>query len=391
MILLDHICILSNDYPSAKRPVYVFVEQLVNALVDKGVKVSVVAPQSLTKCLIRRIPVLIRKQAYNSPLGNRYDVYRPYILSFGNGKKWLYRLASRFNQRRIDRCIGEIKPKVLYGHFWHNANSLKDYALSHNLPLFVACGEGDDAMEMLEAALSPIEKVKLASIVKGVICVSSENRRKSLAYGFTNERNTIVLPNAVDTRLFHPMEKNDVLRKELGVDEDDFLILFVGAFIPRKGSGILAKAITLINDQHVKAIFIGRAMPGDVDEPECNGIVFKGRIPHEKLPAYYASADVFVLPTQNEGCSNAIIEALAMGLPVISSNRAFNDDILNDENSIRIDPTNVDEIANAIIKMRDDKLLCKRLSEGALKTALELRIDKRAERIITFINRQMNQ
>ena len=86
MKTLSHICILSNDYPSAKRPVYVFVEQLVNAIVDKGVKVSVVAPQSLTKCLIRRIPILIQKQAYNSPLDNRYDVYRPYSLSFGQGK-----------------------------------------------------------------------------------------------------------------------------------------------------------------------------------------------------------------------------------------------------------------------------------------------------------------
>lgn len=391
MKTLSHICILSNDYPSAKRPVYVFVEQLVNAIVDKGVKVSVVAPQSLTKCLIRRIPILIQKQAYNSPLDNRYDVYRPYILSFGNGKKWLYRLASRFNQRRIDRCLNEIKPEVLYGHFWHNANSLKSYAISHNLPLFVACGEGDDAMEMLKKELTSKEKMILASTIKGVICVSSENRRKSIAYGFATERNTIVLPNAVDTRLFHPMEKNYALRKELGIEDNDFLILFVGAFVPRKGSGILAKAITLINNQHIKVIFSGRAMPGDEDEPKCNGIVFKGRISHEKLPAYYASADVFVLPTQNEGCSNAIVEALAMGLPVISSNGAFNDDILNNENSIRIDPSNVEEIAKAIIKLHDDKLLCKRLSEGALKTALELRIDNRAERIITYINQQMNQ
>ncbi len=67
------------------------------------------------------------------------------------------------------------------------------------------------------------------------------------------------------------------------------------------------------------------------------------------IPNYICASDVFVLPTTAEGCCNAIIEAMGCGLPIVSSDRAFNYDILNEENSILVDPESVDEIDNAII------------------------------------------
>ena len=96
-------------------------------------------------------------------------------------------------------------------------------------------------------------------------------------------------------------------------------------------------------------------------------------------------ADIFVLPTLNEGCCNAVVEALACGLPVVSSDRPFNYDVLNESNSIMVDPMNVDEIADAIRKLKEDKELRHRLAEGALKMAEELTIDRRAQRILEFM------
>jgi len=116
-----NICIISDDYPYQDRMVFVFVQQLVEAMVDEGVKVDVIAAQSLTRSLIRGVKLMPKKQRYTTNKGNEYLVFRPFALSFGNGNKILYRLAKSFNQSRIERCLNAINPQIVYGHFWHNA------------------------------------------------------------------------------------------------------------------------------------------------------------------------------------------------------------------------------------------------------------------------------
>ena len=95
------------------------------------------------------------------------------------------------------------------------------------------------------------------------------------------------------------------------------------------------------------------------------------------------------MPTLNEGCSNAIVEALACGLPVVSSNLPFNEDILDETNSILVNPMNVEEIASALLKIKESKAFRDKLAEGALLKASELRIDIRAEKIVDFITKKI--
>ena len=98
---------------------------------------------------------------------------------------------------------------------------------------------------------------------------------------------------------------------------------------------------------------------------------------------------MFCLPTLNEGCSNAIVEAIACGLPIISSNLPFNDDILDSSNALLVNPESVDDIASAIKQLMDNSDLRQKLAEGSKEKAKSLRIEFRAKKIIEFINRQM--
>ena len=378
------IALLAEDYPSSGRPVFVFVQQLVEELIDQGNEISVIAPQSLTRSVVRRIPLMPKYSEYRTKNNNAYIVYRPYSVSFGNGHKILYKIAEGFNQHSINSILNKLKPDILYGHFWHTAHKLKKYAMVNKRPLFVACGEGDNALEHLVSSLTTKEKNDFSKVVTGVISVSSENKRKCIAYGLAPDDNIVVLPNSVDTSIFVRNTNRDV-RKELGVLSDDFLIAFTGAFIHRKGSARLSAAIDRLNDPHIKVVFIGASLEGDDATPTCGGIVHIGRLEHSEIPQYLYAADCFCLPTLNEGCSNAIVEAVAAGLPVISSNLPFNDDILDESNSIVVDPMDVDEIVNAIKQLRDNPDLRKKLSEGSFKKAAALRIDKRAEAVIKFI------
>jgi glycosyltransferase involved in cell wall biosynthesis len=388
---IGSLCVITTDYPSEGRPVYIFVEQLVNALVDKGVKVAVVAPQSITRAVIRHEALLPKEAEHKTLSGNKYFVYRPYVFTFGDGHEILYKLANYYNQNNIKRYISKTKPSILYAHFWNNALLGLGYAMKRNIPLFVACGEGDDAIEVMMASLSAQKLKNLTEVVTGVISVSSENKRKCIDYHLSNNNNTVVLPNAADMNLFYPRKRNEKLRNLLKVKPNDFLILFVGGFIKRKGCRVLAEAISRINDSSIKVIFAGGSWKGENEDPVCEGIVYKGRIEHKDLPDYYAASDLFVLPTLKEGCSNAIIESLAMGVPVVSSIGAFNDDILDESNSIRVNPLDVEEISSAIKKMKEEKLFYDKIKETLVQRAANYSIQSRASKIISFIESQISK
>ena len=140
------------------------------------------------------------------------------------------------------------------------------------------------------------------------------------------------------------------------------------------------------NDKNIESIFIGSG----IDEPQYNRIFHSGPVENNKIIDYLNSADVFVLPTLREGCCNAIIEAMACGLPIISSNLSFNDDILNSKNSIRIDPNNIVKLAEAINMLKESPKIRTEMSSQSLKIASKLTIDKRALKIIDFIRNKLD-
>lgn len=386
-----HLLILSDDYPSEGRPSFVFVQQLVHALVRQGVEVSVVASQSLTHAFIHRQKLLPKEYRVNLDGKYGYKVYRPYSVSFGAHFRCIASFFDWFNQGGLNRVLKKVNPSVVYGHFWHSAVKLSKYAEKYNKPLFVACGEGDNAMEELVSSLSRKDMNRLRHLVRGVICVSTENKRKCVEYNLATSDNIVVLPNCVDDNVFNPgsLEQRERIRSKMGLSNEDFLLLFVGGFIHRKGADRVSRAIDKLGDPHLKSVFVGRAMEGKDSQPSCKGIIYKGIVNHDALPPYYRAADVFCLPTLNEGCCNAIIESLSCGTPVISSDRPFNADILNSGNSILIDPENVDEIAVAISRLMKDKALYESKKEYTMAHSGEYSILARAGKVKSFIQCKM--
>ena len=381
------ITVIASNYPYQEHMDYVFVQQLVHAIINLGIKVSVIAPQSIVHKLVHKKKFLPKHSQGITEDGIVYDIFRPYTLSFGN-RDYFSRFTNWFNKRAIVSIVKKIDSEVLYSHFWCNTLSVYEYASKGNVPLFVACGEGDDALENMVSGMSSEEIKHLASAVTGVVSVSSENKRKCIAFGLALEDNINVFPNCVNTSIFHKMAVAE-MKQQLGICENDFVIAFVGMFSSRKGPDRIAKAITLLNDPKIKVMFIGKKFAGYEYHFDCHGIIHKGSVEHDLLPMYLNCADVFVLPTQKEGCCNAIVEALAIGLPIISSDGSFNDDILDENNSIRINPDNVDAIAAAIKKIKDDSVLRNKMIEYSLSRHTEYSIEGRAERIIDFIERQI--
>lgn len=372
---IKHLCIVADNYPTPTDPTFPFVAQLAEAVTKTGVNVTIIAPQSITKWLKNKKNKhpKYRVEQYGD---GTLTILQPYCISLSN-----YTPKLNFSSRRraIERCFEklEITPDVCYGHFWHSGYGMFRIAKKLNIPLFVASGES-----VIRFESNSEDKKQFCEYVKGVICVSTKNKEESIEKNLTSEEKCIVIPNAVDNQIFRPLDKREC-RTALGINDDDFVVAFVGWFSERKGSLRVSDAIERLNNDKIKSIFIGTG-PAEF-APRCNNIVFKGRVPHHEIPKYLNAADVFVLPTLHEGCCNAIIEAMACGLSIISSDLSFNYDVLDETNSIMLDPNDIDAISTAINKLYTDRALCHKLSEGAINRSRELTIEKRAQTIIDFI------
>ncbi len=367
-----NIAVITYDYPDRHRSVFPFVKSLVDEWGKMGHQVTIISPFSVTRAKsLTRFGELEHQ-------GN-VRIVRPKIVSLSYklriGKQ---SLTDRIHRWAVNKSLENlaVKPDVVYCHFWKEAMFAYDFAHRYNIPMVVASGES-----VIPSFLSEEPYLSQCRSVSKVVCVSSKNKNESVEKGLTTVDKCFVVPNAIDNGLFNVSDQSR-LKEQLGIKNTDFVVAFVGWFNERKGSKRLAAALEELNIPEIKSIFIGSG----TEEPVCNGILFKGALPHQDIPKYLNCADVFVLPTLSEGCCNAIVEAMACGLPVISSDKEFNWDILDNTNAILVDPTDVDEIAKSIKTLYKDKDKRREMRKTTLEKAADLTISNRAKRIIDIIN-----
>lgn len=379
------ICILMGPYPTDENPINAFTDMLVTEMANQGVNCVVIAPQSRTEHFFWKTKPAPLVREKTAPNGNKITIYSPVYNSW-SAKSILGFNTARLTQRSYERVVlkeyvkRNIKADVLYGKFF-SLGGLAAAKLGDmfGIPAFVDNGESTlSSLDILNRKMV-VERIKKLS---GIISVSSENKRVLLESGYVSpefEDRMIVAVNCINESMFYKTDKQK-MRKELGFPEDAFIVSFIGHFIERKGTAVLTEVLKDMDD--VYSIFIGRGPM----VPDIKNMLHCGTVPHEKVYMYLNASDVFVLPTLAEGLCNAILEALACGVPVISSDLPFNYDVLDDSCSILVNPKNKDEIYSAILRLKEDEELKKRLSEGALEKASKFSLKNRIAKILEFIN-----
>lgn len=381
-----YICFLAGFYPIETVPYAAFIETICRQFVLFGCKVVVIAPQSVTKSLFRRKKLLPYHNKQLIEGSGCVEIFRPYSITFGEG---ILRgnLTLLMNRLSVEATIirHKLKPDIFYAHFWTSAYNVLFYASRHKIPLFVATGE--DRI-IITRYLSQKTFSLFNKFVKGVICVSTKNVQESVNLKLVDEKKCILLPNSVDLSLFRRLNKDNI-RAQMGYNRDDFIVIYVGRFVHRKGSRRVSDALSMLATASIKSIFIGGNIEDEKNDfaPSCPGILFSGTVSHNCLFKYLNCADVFVLPTLAEGCSNSIVEAMACGLPIISSDLDFNYDILDSSNAILINPLDVTQIADAILHLRNDVKLREKMGESSYQKARNLSLSNRVHRIMEFIKK----
>lgn len=378
---MKSICIISQRYPCPATPaVHVFVQKLAWSLADHGVAVSIISP----------VPVYDRKfsnmpECYEevSPKGNILQIYRPRFLYCGErnlGPFHLSHLSANTMCKAATRMIEKyhIDTEVFYGHFICVAGIIAcRLGKKYHKPAYIAYGESTD-WSLKQFGLTKVKDE--TKEISGFVAVSTSNRNKLINAGLANDNTVKVFVNGFNENIFYPRDRR-IAREKYGIGNQDFAVAFVGQFSERKGVFRLNEAIEGL-DRSVKVMYAGRGEK----KPTGSHVLWANIIKPEDVPEFLSAADVFCLPTQNEGCSNAILEAIACGIPVISSDRDFNYDILDKDNAILIDPDSVSEIREAICALKNNQELRNQLSEASLRKRMELTLDRRAENIMQWID-----
>ncbi|MEK7662227.1 MAG: glycosyltransferase family 4 protein [Patescibacteria group bacterium] len=200
-----------------------------------------------------------------------------------------------------------------------------------------------------------------------IIIVPSKYLKKIVGYWGVSRDKIYVIYNSFDGTVEKAKEET----------KTEKIIVSAGRLVPWKGFVTLMAVMPplLKHFPDVKLIIAGdgpdRAMlERSIREMSLESSVFLvGSLSREKLFKYIRSASVFALNTSYEGFSHQLLEVMAIGTPIVTTNAGGNPEIIrNEENGLLVEPDDRDALVNAIERVLVDDDLAFRLSQGAKET-----------------------
>src|SRR5688500_1102052 len=290
-------------------------------------------------------------------------------------------------------CTAEIErqqPDFIYQRYSRFTWAGVDASVKTGLPLFleyngseVWVGRDWDRVNMLDL-LERYERLNLSAATR--IFVVAEVERRNLGQAGVEPDKIIVNPNGVDTEIFRPGVGGEEERKRLGVGPNEALIGFIGSFGPWHGVEVLAQAIRKIPAAaRIRVLLVGSGsllgrVKGLLGSEEQNGrVIFTGSVKHSEVPARLDACDILVSPhvplaanAEFFGSPTKIFEYMAMGKGIVASRLGQIGDVLkHEETALLVEPGDVDELREAILRLAQDRSLRERLGEAARREAIE--------------------
>lgn len=220
--------------------------------------------------------------------------------------------------------------------------------------------------------------------LSGVIAISEAIRRDLLTYGTPPQR-VFKIPNAVDTERFRPVSLNQksLLRQALRWKNRSKFLLFVGEISRRKQPDWLIEALPLIqrSTPHTEIAFVGpERETGEISrlKARCRELQITDAVHFhgfsDSIERFYGAADAFCLPSLNEGMPNALLEAMASGLPALATRVSGVEDLIREGQNGHI-IHHVDDLgtkASALLENEPEQV---RMGSAARETALEYSVE----------------
>ena len=256
------------------------------------------------------------------------------IFSLNKGNKRDYLLPFK-----IARVVRKVRPHIVHTRNWAAIDGVIGAKLA-GVRSVIHGEHGREASDPIGANIIR-KKVRkgLSPWISEFVTVSSELRNWLIHDVGIPEKKVIQIINGVDTEKFKPSENKEMSKSKLGIVPDSFIIGTVGRLDPVKDYQTLIKAFATLTTNTYKINKIKLLITGSGSEEQrlktlsedvrvADRVYFLGE--RQDIPELMQCMDVFVLPSIAEGISNTILEAMACGLPVITTKIGGNPELVDD-------------------------------------------------------------
>ncbi len=334
------VVVLSSLFPSRLQPgAGLFIRERMFRL-GQRLPLAVVAPSPWfpLQWLIRRWRPGFRPGAPRYELQAGHDVWYPRFISLPGVLKrldgWAMALGAWPRLRALRRA-GRLD--VLDAHFGYpDGFAASRLARWLGVPVTITL-RGTEVRHAADPVLRPLLARALHDADR-IFSVSESLRQTALGLGVPPERVRVV-GNGVDPQRFRPIDRAEA-RTTLGLPVDAPVLVSVGGLCERKGFHRVIECLPALHAEGIDAhlIVVGGPSPeGDwterlhdqVHQLSLQGHVhFTGPVPPDDLHRVLSAADVFALATRNEGWANVFLEAMACGLPVVTTDVGGNAEVV---------------------------------------------------------------
>ncbi len=262
------------------------------------------------------------------------------------------------------------------------------YRTANKLPYIISL-RGSDVpgrharLQLEYKILAPVFRAIWRNAAELVAC--SEGL-KDRALRFMPSVSIDVIPNGVEIDRFCPAQS--------GATEDRLRLVTVGRLSATKRVEMLVDAVEILHTDGVK-LHLTIAGGGQL-EPQlketvsqrnlCEIVEIAGRIDPENMPQVYRESDIFVSATAQEGMSNAMLEAMASGLPIITTRCEGVEELITD-NGVIVEGANAEEIAKAIRSLADNAQTRKDMAVAARSRAEQFTWSRSAREYLALYER----
>lgn len=344
------VLVVSSMWPSTDRPNYgIFVKQLVDELRKKDIAVDVAACTDFRRGKLNALRKYSRLFIEVLKKIGPYDVVQAEFIFPSAGIVYLLRRFSK--ARRV----------------------------------FVFHGSDLYLYQQIPAGRRIYEKIlRNASAV--VVPTNSFLQEALRLFPVFEDIYVEVIPRGIAPHFFNASLEQREARQKLGLPPDRTIVVSTGNLIPLKNFAVLVEAAALLKNYNIEVVIIGEGpdRPHLVELAGRKGVdvVLPGAVPNEKLPVWYAAADIYVAPSTRESLGIALREAMASGLPVVASGIPAHLEAVSDSCGLVFDPENSEELAEKIAVLIDNDDLRQSLARNARQKMRDNLLGETARRYV---------